>query len=479
MILVAIKKGATEIPAIWLPLPIILSLFASILSATGYAETIAPRPNIVFILVDDMGWSDLSCFGGIRAQTPNIDRLAHNGLRFKNFYVNSPICSPSRVAFTTGQYPHRWGITSYLDSRQRNEQRGLVQWLDPQAPTLAKILQHSGYKTGHFGKWHMGGQRDVVDAPPIAKYGFDASLTNFEGMGPKLLPLTQQPDWPSPRKIWDKAENLGGPATWIERSKITTGYVNAALQFIDHAQAAHTPFYINLWPDDVHSPFFPSLGRWSEDKRQRYDSVLEELDTQLKPLFDRIENDPSLRSNTIILLCSDNGHEHGAGNSTPLRGSKTWLYEGGVRSPLIVYAPAFIPQSKQGSWNEASVLCALDINRSLYALTATAPPPLLDGEDLGQTLLGKSDASRESPIFWRRPPDRPGFGHGLDEPNPDLAVRHKQWKCYMNYAGEKLQLYDLSRDVSETHDLSQQFPDIALHLRNITLHWYNSPKTEN
>jgi uncharacterized sulfatase len=145
---------------------------------------------------------------------------------------------------------------------------------------------------------------------------------------------------------------------------------------------------------------------------------------------------------------------------------------------LIVYAPAFIPQSKQGSWNESSVLCALDINRSLYALTATAPP-LLDGEDLSQTLLGKSDASRESPIFWRRPPDRPGFGHGLDEPNPDLAVRHKQWKCYMNYAGEKLQLYDLSRDVSETHDVSQQFPDIALHLRNITLHWYNSPKTEN
>lgn len=451
-------------------------LFLLHIPATAFAETIPPRPNVIFILIDDMGWSDLSCFGGIRAKTPNIDHLAQNGLRFKNFYVNSPICSPSRVAFTTGQYPHRWGITSYLDNRQRNEQRELSQWLDPRAPTLAKALQKSGYKTGHFGKWHMGGQRDVANAPPIVEYGFDASLTNFEGMGPKLLPLTQQPGWQEPRKIWEKAEILGGPATWIDRSKITSGYVDAALQFIDQAQAAQSPFYINLWPDDVHSPFFPSLGRWVEDKKHRYDAVLEELDSQLKPLFDRIEKDPDLQSNTIILLCSDNGHEHGAGNSEPLRGAKTWLYEGGVRSPLIVYAPAFIPESQRGSWNESSVLCALDINRSLYALTATEPTTALDGEDLSETLIGKSDVSREAPIFWRRPPDRPGFGYGLDEPNPDLAVRSNQWKCYMTYAGEKLQLYDLSQDVSETRDVSQQFPDIALHLRNITLHWYNSPK---
>lgn len=447
-------------------------------SSTSLSAANPPsRPNIIFILIDDMGWSDLGCFGGIRAETPNIDRLAANGLRFRNFYVNAPICSPSRVAFTTGQYPHRWNITSYLDNRQQNIRREMAQWLDPQAPTLARVLQQSGYYTGHFGKWHMGGQRDVAEAPLISSYGFNQSLTNFEGMGPKLLPLTQQPDWPSPRRIWEKGEILGGPVTWMERSKITSGYVEAALKFIDESQSAQRPFYINLWPDDVHSPFFPSLPRWSDDKRQRYDAVLEELDKQLRPLIDRIDNDKRLRENTIILLCSDNGHEHGAGNSNPLRGSKTWLYEGGVRSPLIVYAPGYMPTNKLGTWNESSVFCALDVNRSLYTLTDTLPATELDGEDLSNTLLGKSDASREKAIFWRRPPDRPGFGHGLDEANPDLAVRHKQWKCYMTYTGTNVQLYDLTQDVSESRNLSEQFPDIANQLREQTLRWYKNEES--
>jgi arylsulfatase A-like enzyme len=334
-----------------------LSLFLLISAVTnsGYANTPAPPPNIIFVLVDDMGWSDLSCFGGIRARTPNIDQLAERGLRFRNFYVNAPICSPSRVAFTTGQYPHRRRITSYLDNRAQNSNRQMAQWLDPAAPVIARELKRAGYRTGHFGKWHMGGQRDVAEAPTIDRYGFDVSLTNFEGLGPKLLPLTQQPTWPSPRKIWEKAEILGGPVTWMERSKITSGYVQAAIQFIDAAQTAHQPFYINVWPDDVHSPFYPSLDRWSDDKAKRYDAVLEQMDAQLQPLFDRISTDEALNSNTIIILCSDNGHEHGAGNSKPLRGSKTWLYEGGVRSPLIIYAPNRIPKDQEGSWNDSSI----------------------------------------------------------------------------------------------------------------------------
>ena len=121
-----------------------------------------------------------SCFGNKDAKTPNIDRLASEGIRFEQFYVNSPICSPSRVAISTGQYPQRWKISSYLGHRAQNEKRGMAQWLDPQAPMLARFLQNPGYATGHFGKWHMGGQRDVNDAPAISAYGFDQSLTNFE-----------------------------------------------------------------------------------------------------------------------------------------------------------------------------------------------------------------------------------------------------------------------------------------------------------
>ena len=108
-----------------------------------------------------MGWGDFSCFGNDEVETENIDRLAGEGLRFEQFYVNSPICSPSRVAISTGQYPQRWRITSFLNNRRNNEERGMAQWLDPAAPTLARSLHGAGYATGHFGKWHMGGQRDV------------------------------------------------------------------------------------------------------------------------------------------------------------------------------------------------------------------------------------------------------------------------------------------------------------------------------
>ena len=189
-----------------LALPLLFLLMATAVDAVAADQT---RPNIILVFIDDMGWGDFSCFGNNAAETDEIDRLASEGIRFEQFYVNSPICSPSRTAISTGQYPQRWRITSYLDNRKRNEARGMAQWLDPKAPMLARLLQETGYATGHFGKWHMGGQRDVDDAPPITRYGFDISLTNFEGMGPKLLPLTLKPGQEKPGRIWEAAERLG------------------------------------------------------------------------------------------------------------------------------------------------------------------------------------------------------------------------------------------------------------------------------
>ena len=142
-----------------------------------------PPPNIVLVFVDDMGWGDFSCFGNEAAATPHVDRLAREGLRFEQFYVNSPICSPSRVAISTGHYPQRWRITSYLAHRAQNERRGMAQWLDPSAPTLARSLQQRGYATGHFGKWHMGGQRDVDDAPPITETISIVAVANGQYFG--------------------------------------------------------------------------------------------------------------------------------------------------------------------------------------------------------------------------------------------------------------------------------------------------------
>src|SRR5205823_14654776 len=139
------------------------------------AVALADRPNVLFVLIDDMGYTDLGCYGGQRAKTPAIDRLASEGIRFTQFYVNAPICSPSRVAFLTGQYPNRWRITSFLETRASDKARGMADWLDPKAPSVARILHDNGYYTAHVGKWHMGGQRDVGDAPTIDRYGFYTS----------------------------------------------------------------------------------------------------------------------------------------------------------------------------------------------------------------------------------------------------------------------------------------------------------------
>src|SRR5690606_14836582 len=226
-------------------------------------------------------------------------------------------------------------------------------------------LKQSGYATGHFGKWHMGGQRDVGDAPLIRAYGFDDSLTNFEGLGPRVLPLKDAYDGNPPQRHDLGSANLGkGPIRWADRATITAAFVDEAIEFIDRAGATAQPFYINLWPDDVHSPFFPPevLRNQSDgSKRELYSAVLKAMDQQLGALFDRIRGDERLRNNTLIVIASDNGHEQGAGNSDPLRGGKTWLYEGGVRSRLIVWGPGLLAADTAGTENKASVFCALDL----------------------------------------------------------------------------------------------------------------------
>ena len=432
----------------------------------------AIQPNVILVFIDDMGWADLSCFGSRDATTPNIDRMASEGIAFEQFYVNSPICSPSRVAISTGQYPQRWGITSYLASRRKNAERGIANWLDPAAPMLARSLKEAGYATGHFGKWHMGGQRDVVEAPPIAAYGFDASLTNSEGMGPKLLPLTMKPGWEKPGRIWADAERLGGPVTWRQRSTITAGFVEAALQFIKEAEAGKKSFYINLWPDDVHSPFWPPVENWRDNKRELYRAVLEEMDEQLAVLFDYVRDRETLRDNTLILICSDNGHELGAGQAGPLKGCKTNLYEGGIRSSLIAWGPGLIEKRAVGTRNKTSVFAAIDLVPSLLRLTGAKPPAgvTYDGEALLETLLGRTQASRQAPIFFGRPPDRKNF-YGFEE-LPDLALRQGRWKLLCDFDGARPQLYDLTLDIGESNNLVEDHPEVTEELKKKVVAWH-------
>jgi arylsulfatase A-like enzyme len=440
----------------------------------GSLQAKEPPPNIILVFIDDMGWADFSCFGNKDARTPNVDRMAEEGIAFEQFYVNSPICSPSRVAISTGTYPHRWKITSFLSNRKHNEARGQNQWLDPAAPMLARSLKQAGYATGHFGKWHMGGQRDVDDAPTITAYGFDASLTNFEGMGPKLLPATETPEGKKGR-IWGAAERLGEPVTWMQRSVLTTGFIDAALPFMDKAREAGKPFYINLWPDDVHSPFWPPVDTWGDgSKRQKYLAVLEAMDAQFGKLFEYVRDSKTLRDNTLILICSDNGCEQGAGRAGPLKGFKTHLYEGGIRSSLVVWAPGLMSKAATGARNTESVFSAIDLVPSLLRLAGAKGPTGAgyDGEDLLDTLLGRSTASRKAPLYFGRPPDRKNY-YGFNN-LPDLAMREGKWKLLCDYDGGRPELYDLTADPAESTNLAEKHPKRVAKLSKKLTAWYGT-----
>lgn len=447
---------------------------AAIISPLAWSDQTQSKPNIILVFIDDMGWADLSCFGNTDIRTPSIDRLAQEGIAFEQFYVNSPICSPSRVAISTGQYPQRWKITSYLSNRNDNRKRQIANWLDPKAPMLARSLKEAGYLTGHFGKWHMGGQRDVDEAPLVSAYGFDESLTNFEGMGAKLLPMIMKPGMEEAGRIWADAERLGGPVIWMQRSKITSGFSNAAMAFMKRAKRANKPFYVNVWPDDVHSPFFPPVEKWGDGKRQLYLAVLKEMDAQLKPLFDFVRNDKQLRDNTLIVLCSDNGHEPGAGQAGPLKGSKGNLYEGGIRSSLIVWGPGVIAKAAVGKRNKTSVFAAIDLAPSLLKLTGAKAPDAVqyDGEDMLATLLGKSQGSRKEPIYFSRPPDRKSYNGSKNL--PDLAVRSGQWKFLCDYDGGRPKLYNVLTDVAESKNLAEAEPEVVRELTKKVTGWYQA-----
>lgn len=435
------------------------------------------KPNIILVFIDDMGWADLSCFGNKDAKTPNIDKLALEGISFEQFYVNSPICSPSRVAISTGTYPQRWNITSYLAHKDKNKKRSMSNWLDTSAPMLARSLHNSGYATGHFGKWHMGGQRDVDNAPYITEYGFDESLTNFEGMGAKLLPLTID-ETGKVDSIWQGAQRLGKPYYWKQRSEITTGFIDAAIAFMDEAVENKKPFYVNVWSDDVHSPFWPSFKEYGiakkEGKRGLYLAVLEEMDKQFGKLFEYVKNHEKLRDNTLIVFCSDNGPEKGAGRAGDLKGYKTHLYEGGIRSSLIVWGPKFVNKDAQGTRNRKSVFSAIDLKPSLLDFTNVkeSTNTITDGENLIKTILGEEKSSRRKPIFFSRPPDRKNY-YGFNN-LPDLAIRYKKWKLLCNYDGSNPELYNIIDDSGETKNVAGNNKDIVKEMKQQVVAWYKS-----
>ncbi|MEO1011120.1 MAG: sulfatase-like hydrolase/transferase [Bacteroidota bacterium] len=434
-------------------------------------------PNVIFIFIDDLGYGDLSCYGNDKIETPNFDDLAKNGIRFTQFYSNAPVCSPSRVAFITGQYPFRRRIHGVVGSTRNNRERRQAHFLDTLGPLLPKLLTKNGYATAHIGKWHMGGGRDINEVPYPTDYGYDISLVGFEGIGDRILD--------NDHFLSGMSAQLGkGTIIRTDKHRITEIYVDSALAFI--ARNKDNPFYLNFFPGDVHDPFKPTDGQTSEfravardEEEAKFFAVLKETDKQVGRLIQGIEA-MGLVENTIIIMSSDNGptdwpRYYKNGNKPPssqgnLRGRKWSLYEGGIREPLIVQWKGHLPENRVDSTTIGAVM---DLFPTIMNFTNTDFGEVsseLDGIALNQSIHGIPQ-KRGKPIFWYFPnvptPGNPDFI------TPKLAMRDGDWKFLVKEDGSAPQLYNLKNDPLEKINIADNEKEKVKEYTQTLLDWYS------
>lgn len=421
------------------------------------------RPNIIIVLADDLGWGDVSGYGG-KVPTPHLDQMIREGARFTQFYVASPICSPSRAGLLTGQFPARWNITSYLQTRRGNRACEQADFLATNAPSLPRQLKAAGYATAHIGKWHLGGGRDVTNAPKFAAYGYDLGFGTYESPEP-------HPDLTATNWIWS-------PQDKVKRWDRTRWMVDQTFEFL----RAHPeqPCFVNLWLDDVHTPWIPTK-EVQDDKAQRGDTrrnlrpVLAETDRQIGRLLARLR-ESGAASNTLVLFLGDNGplptfnQERTAG----LRGSKLSLYEGGIREPFIAWWPGRVPAGRVDS---NTVFSATDIFPTIVAITQAARPETaaLDGFDFSQALFG-NERVRTGALFWEYGRNTNSFNYpgNANNRSPNLAMRSGEWKLLMNSDGTAMELYNLAKDPNETLNLAGEFPDRSAAMAAELRRWRDS-----
>lgn len=421
------------------------------------------RPNIILIYVDDMGLGDASFTNGKVRPTPNIDKLATEGKIFTQYYSNAPVCSPSRVAITTGMYPQRWNINTYLSDKKHNNLCDQSDYLKANAPSLAKSLKTAGYITAHFGKWHMGGGRDVKNAPSISEYGFDEFSSTWESPNPD--PALTSSNW-----IW-------APTDSINRWDRTAYFVEKTLEFLKNNK--DKPCYVNLWPDDVHTPWVPdeeSLEDWriTRNSLPKLELVMDLFDRDIGQLMNGLE-ELEMVENTLLIFTSDNGpdptFEYSRTNG--LRGCKNSLYEGGINMPFIVRWPAKI---NPGQVDMESVISAVDLFPTLCKIGGAELPTssTFDGEDFSKALLSKEKVAGNRKIFWEYGRGNPKMSIPKDslDRSPVIAVRNDNWKCLTSFNGSKLELYNLKVDPFEKNNLAEENAEIAEKLKIEMLEWF-------
>jgi N-acetylgalactosamine-6-sulfatase len=432
--------------------PVLLFLSA----VTIAAATPASRPNIIFIFADDWGWGDLSSHGHPWLKTPHLDRLAREGTDFHQFNVLNPVCSPSRTAAMTGMFPSRFGISQHFAAPAQNLARNMPDWLDVLAPSIARFFQQAGYRTAHFGKWHLT-NRNTRGAPEPTAYGFDEFAIFNGGAETASADLHATPD-------------------------------NAA-KFI--AANKDRPFYLNVWLHESHLPHVPtkaSLEKWShlDEQKRVYAAVITDGDNAVGRVLEALDS-AGIAQNTIVIFSSDNGPEttapaaqresrdndakaagyggyYSVGSSGGLRGEKRSLFEGGVRVPFLVRWPGRTPA---GAINDTTAVTAVDLLPTLSTAAGITLPADYrgDGEDLLAALTGQL-VKRTKPIFWD------WTGKAAD-PHwwPRIAVRDGDWKLLLTADVQRVALHRLTTDRAEAVDLAKDHPEIVARLTQLALAW--------
>ena len=409
----------------------------------------ADPPNVVVILVDDLGWTDLGCFGSPFYETPHIDRLAAQGMRFTHAYSACTVCSPTRASLMTGKYPARLHVTDWIAGHARPKAKLKVpDWtkhLALEETTVAEALKAAGYATASIGKWHLG--------PPAhfpEKQGFDLNRGGCD--------KGQPPSYFSPYRIPTLEEGEKG-------EYLTYLLTTEALAFLDSNK--DRPFLLHFPHYGVHTPLqakkavvekYQAKAKAGADHRNAaYAAMIESVDDSVGRIVAKIE-ELKLSSRTLIVFTSDNGGLLQSTSNRPLRAGKGSAYEGGVRVPMIVRWPGTV---KAGSVCETPVITP---DHAATMLELAGAKPAVDGLSLLPLLKGTGGLSRDA-LFWHYPHYHPGGA------TPYGAIRRGDLRLVEFFEDDHVELYDLKEDPGETRDLAAARPELARELRKRLADW--------
>ncbi len=419
-------------------------LLAFTLLATRSPVTAAEesqRPNVLLILVDDLGYRDLGCYGADDIRTPNIDRLVGRGMRFTNFYANCPVCSPTRASLLTGCFPDAVGVPGVIRTHRKNS------WgfLSPSAVLLPAALKKAGYRTAMVGKWHLG-----LDRPNLPNLrGFDF----FHGFLGDMMD-----DYYHHRRHGVNYMRLN-EQTIDPKGHATDLFTDWTCRWIANYRDKE-PFFFYLAYNAPHSPIQPPedylkryLARFpqADRRRARFAALVEHLDAGVGRVLHTLEQSGKA-DNTLVIFTSDNGGSlHFGSDNRPLTGTKGEMFEGGIRVPTAVVWPGRI---QPGSVCHRVAL-SMDLYPTICEVAGARVTWSIDGRSILPTLLGKSQPPEERFLFWVRLEGGRRY-HG----EPFYCVRWGQWKLLQNSPDEPLRLYNLANDPKETTDLAKRQPQV-------------------